>query len=102
MFLINITLNPAKIPADRADELLAQHRAWFDQHFESGDFLLLAPYLNRQNAGVIISKTMPRAELDALLAEDVYYPQALAEYEVREFKAVMAADNIHDLANAEA
>ena len=91
MYLINITLDPARIPADRADEMLAQHRAWFAKHFQAGTFLLLGPYLDREHAGIIVAKTMPRDELEKLLGEDVYYPQALAAYEVREFKAAMCA-----------
>jgi len=37
-----------------------------------------------------------RAELDAILSEDVYQPFGGATYEVHEFKAAMVADNIKD------
>lgn len=37
-----------------------------------------------------------RAELDAILSEDVYQPFGRATYEVHEFKAAMVADNIKD------
>ena len=37
-----------------------------------------------------------RAELDAILSEDVYQPFGGAAYEVHEFKAAMVADNIKD------
>lgn len=92
MFLINITLKSDQVPADRADDMFAQHRAWFAKHFEAGTFVLLGPYQDREHAGIIIAQADSRAEIDAVLAEDVYHPQALADYEVREFTAAMAAD----------
>ena len=61
IYLINITLKPGAVPADRADELFAAHRAWFSKHFEAGNFLLLGPYLDREHAGLIIAQTANRA-----------------------------------------
>ncbi|ASK26643.1 hypothetical protein BG910_01800 [Neisseria chenwenguii] len=91
MYLINITLNMNEIPADRAEAMFAEHRAWFVRYFDAGKFLVLGPYLDAQHAGVIIAKTDSRAELDDILAADVYWQNG-ADYEIREFKAAMAAD----------
>ncbi|MDO4640261.1 MAG: YciI family protein [Neisseria sp.] len=81
--------------SEQADELLSQHRAWFAKRFQAGNFLLLGPYLDKDNAGVIIAQAENREQLDNILQEDVYYPQGLATYQIREFKANMLAENIH-------
>ena len=89
MYIINIALKQSNIPAEQADAMFAEHRAWFANYFQAGKFLILGPYLDQEHAGVIIARTENRAELDAILAEDVYYPE-LADYEVREFKDAMS------------
>lgn len=89
MFIINIKIKSDLIAKDRANELLASHRQWFEHHFKNQNFILLGPYLDQKDSGVIIAKTPNKAELDEILAQDFYYPD-LAEYEVREFYASMA------------
>ncbi|ABR74888.1 hypothetical protein CBG46_08465 [Actinobacillus succinogenes] len=91
MYLVNIILKPQAAQAENAAEMFDRHRAWFADYFQKDRFLMLAPYLDQEHAGVIIARAKNRAELDNILAEDVYYPD-LADYEVREFKAAMAAD----------
>ena len=93
MYLINIELYSSTALQAEQDELLNQHRTWFTQHFQTGQFLLLGPFADKARAGVIIAQTESRAELDEILAGDVYYPD-LAHYEVREFKAAMIAENL--------
>ncbi|AUI66877.1 MULTISPECIES: YciI family protein [Glaesserella] len=92
MYIIDIVLDTQKIPAEQADELLNQHRAWFAKYFQAGNFLMLGPYLDQAAAGVIIAHAPSRAALDEILAEDVYFPTQQAAYTVREFKAAMVAD----------
>lgn len=94
MYLIDITLKIDIIPAEKSEALLAGHRAWFAKYFEQGYFLLIGPYLDRSAAGVIIARADSRAQLDAILAEDVYWADKLADYRVSEFQAKMVADRI--------
>lgn len=94
MFIVNISLKAEKVPAEKADLMFDQHRAWFARNFQKGNFLLLGPYQDKDNAGVIIAQADNREELEAILSEDVYYPLDLANYEVHEFKAVMVSENI--------
>lgn len=94
MYLIDITIKTDAVPAGQSEALLAGHRAWFAKYFEQGHFLLLGPYLDRSAAGVIIARADSRAQLDAMLAEDVYWADKLADYQVREFQAKMVADRI--------
>lgn len=94
MYLIDITLKTDIIPAGQSETLLAGHRAWFTKYFEQGKFLMLGPYRDQAGAGVIIAQADSRAELDAMLAEDVYWADKLADYQVREFQANLVAENI--------
>ena len=94
MYLIDITIKTDTIPAGQSEALLADHRAWFGKYFEQGRFLLIGPYLDRHAAGVIIAQADSRAQLDAMLAEDVYWADKLADYRVNEFQAKMVADRI--------
>ena len=94
MYLIDITINTDAISAGQSETLLAGHRAWFGKYFEQGRFLLIGPYLDRHAAGVIIAQADSRAQLDAMLAEDVYWADKLADYQVREFQANLVAENI--------
>lgn len=93
MYLINITLKQDAASADKSDDLFIAHRAWFAKNLEAGNFLLLGPYLDRKDAGIIIAQTASRAELDEILKDDVYYPD-LADYEVREFRVNLISENI--------
>ncbi|WP_249291507.1 YciI family protein [Campylobacter curvus] len=79
------------MPADKAEAMFERHREWFGKNFKEGKFVLLGPYQDEPHAGIIIVNLKDRAELDKILAEDVYHPD-MAEYEIREFKAAMAAD----------
>ncbi|WP_150539797.1 YciI family protein [Actinobacillus vicugnae] len=93
MYLIDIVIDQNKVAGEQAETMLNAHRQWFAKYFQSGNFLMLGPYLDQAAAGVIIAQCTDRAELDRILAEDVYYPD-LARYIVREFKATMVAENV--------
>lgn len=93
MYLIDITIKENKVPADKADELLAGHRAWFGAQAQAGNFLLVGPYRDKAMAGLIIAQANSRAELDDLIAKDVFYPD-MAIYAVHEFQANIISENI--------
>ncbi|MEQ9889802.1 YciI family protein [Pectobacterium aroidearum] len=94
MFLINISLKDSHADEETAAERFEQHRHWFAKHFEKGNFLILGPYQDKHHAGVIIAQAESREALDNILAEDVYYPLDLANYDIHEFKAIFVADDI--------
>ncbi|EHJ52392.1 YciI family protein [Streptococcus macacae] len=93
MFLINITIQENKVPAAKADELLAGHRSWFTHHFEKGDFLLVGPYKNKGMAGVVLAQADSQEKVEAIIAEDAYYPN-MAVYDISELTANLIADNL--------
>ncbi len=95
MYLIDITIKTDQVPADKADELLAGHRAWFSAQAQAGNFLLVGPYRDKAMAGLVIAQANSRAELDDLVAKDAYYPD-MATYDIHEFQANIIAENITD------
>ena len=99
MYLIDIAIKPSDLSETEQAQQLDAHRAWFAKYFQQGNFLLLGPYLDKERAGVIIAQTESREQLESILAEDVYYPN-LADYQIREFKAAMVAENIQQFQGA--
>lgn len=99
MYLIDISLKNESLSEEEQARQLDAHRAWFAKYFQQGNFLLLGPYLDKERASVIIAQTESREQLESILAEDVYYPN-LADYQIREFKAAMVAENIQQFQGA--
>lgn len=93
MYIINQTLDPKKIPSEKGEELFQKHVAWFTRHFEQGDFILVGPYTDKEMAGIMITAAETREAVEAILKEDVYYADGMAEYEVHSFKAGKIAKN---------
>lgn len=91
MYLINITI---KDEAINDQKLLAKHRNWFNKHFTLGNFLLVGPYLNKENSGLIIAKPSTYNEITEILKENAYYNNNLAKYEINEFTANLIADTL--------
>ena len=98
MFLINQTLLPEKIPEGKGEELFKGHVAWFTRHFERGDFILVGPYTDKKMAGIMISPAETREAVEAVLKDDVYYAEGMADYEVRSFTAGKIAGNFPSFA----
>lgn len=46
-----------------------------------------APYTDQEMAGIMLSGLENREALEAVLKEDVYYADGMADYEVHAFKA---------------
>ena len=86
MYFIDIKISDETSNSAEAAQLLAGHRQWFAKYVEEGNFLLLGPYKDIAHAGLIIAQAKSREVLDAILREDVYYPDK-ARYEVHEFSA---------------
>ena len=86
MYFINIKIAEETMKQLNATQLLAGHRQWFSKYADKGNFLLLGPYKDIPFAGLIIAQAESREALDAILGEDVYYPDK-ANYEIHEFNA---------------
>lgn len=93
MYLIDITINTELVTHERAEELLAGHRAWFTSQAEAGHFLVVGPYRDRAMAGVVMAQAESRDALEAIIAQDAYYPE-MATYDVHEFQANLISDKM--------
>ncbi|MDK9429854.1 YciI family protein [Gallibacterium anatis] len=82
MFLVQISL----APSDAVSALLDGHRAWLKQYAEEGNFLLFGPYDNHQG-GLILAQADSEEALQSILAEDVFYHNGLADYQIIAFSA---------------
>lgn len=96
MYIISITLKENHSDETQATKMFEQHKAWFQKHFQLGNFLIMGPYLDASHAGVIIARTKSRDVLDAIISEDVYYHPGFADYQIREFSPVLISENISD------
>jgi uncharacterized protein YciI len=80
-------------PREEIDYLLPDHIEWLTRHYEAGRFLCSG----RQptHAGrVIITRPMPRAKLEALLATDPLHVARMVSHQVVEFEATRTAPEL--------
>ena len=81
---------------DLLDAHLADHVKFLNEQYERGVFLASGRKVPR-TGGVILARSIPREELDDILAQDPFQKAGLATYEVTEFVASMAADGLSAL-----
>ena len=93
MYLLN--LSHSQHP-DIVAPHVASHGAWVKQHIDNGNFLLAGPKRNRLG-GVALARSMARADLLALIAQDSYVQADVAQYEIVDFACKLAADGLSAL-----
>lgn len=71
-------------PLTAIEAYLEEHRGFLDRHYAAGHFLASGPRVPR-TGGVILVKSLSREELDDVLAEDPFYREKIASYQVIEF-----------------
>lgn len=77
-------------PPAEIDRVLPAHRAFLDEHYASGAFVLSGP-MEPRVGGVIVTADMPRERVDAILASDPFVREAISAYDIVEFKATKMA-----------
>lgn len=70
-------------PLAEIDAALASHRAWVDQGFADGIFLLSGPRVPREG-GAILAHGEARAALEARVAEDPFRKAGVARHQIVE------------------
>lgn len=93
MFLILLTY---KKPLAEVDRFVAEHRAFLEQHYASGQFLLSGRKEPR-TGGVILATTAQRAEVEEIVRRDPFHRENIADYEIVEFLPTMAAAQLGHL-----
>lgn len=93
MFLILLTYTK---PLAEVDRFVAEHRAFLERHYASGQFLLSGRKEPR-TGGVILATAGQRSEIEDIVRRDPFHREGIAEYEIVEFVPTMAAAHLDQL-----
>jgi uncharacterized protein YciI len=72
-------------PLDEVDKVVGEHRAFLEKHYASGELLISGPQ-NPRTGGVIVTHETTREAVEAMLANDPFVREGIAEYQIVEFK----------------
>ncbi|GAT89781.1 hypothetical protein CVCC1112_4440 [Paenarthrobacter nicotinovorans] len=92
MFVVSLTY---KVPDEIVDFHRPGHMAWLKDAFDGGIFLASGRRVPA-TGGVLLSK-VDRATLDASLADDPFYSNGVADFEIIEFTATSVAEGYENL-----
>ncbi len=90
-----ILLNYLK-PLSEVERFVAEHRAFLERYYASGDFLLSGRKEPR-TGGVILAQAKTRAEIESIILNDPFKREEIAAYEIIEFLPSMAATHLASL-----
>lgn len=90
MFIAILTY---KKPLSEVDRFLAAHREHLAKHYEAGNFIASGPQ-NPRIGGVIMMKADNREAVDAIIAEDPFHVNGIANYQIVEFTPTMYCNPI--------
>lgn len=85
MFIAILTY---KKPLSEVDRFLAAHREYLAMHYAAGDFIASGPQIPRVG-GVIMIKANDRTAVDAIIAQDPFNINDIADYQIVEFSPTM-------------
>ncbi len=80
-------------PLEEVDRFLQAHRDYLARHYAAGDFIASGPQTPRVG-GVIMIKAENRAAVDAIIAQDPFNINGIADYHIVEFTPTMFCDDI--------
>ena len=90
MFIAILTY---KKPLEEVDRYLQAHRDYLMEHYASGDFIASGPQ-NPRIGGVIMIKAENRTAVEAILAQDPFNINGIADYQIVEFTPTKFCDGI--------
>ncbi len=85
MFIAILTY---KKPIEEVDRFLQAHRDYLAEHYAAGDFIVSGPQTPRIG-GVIMIKANNREAVDAIISEDPFHINDIANYQIVEFTPTM-------------
>lgn len=85
MFIAILTY---KKPLEEVDRFLQTHRDYLAKHYAAGDFIASGPQSPRIG-GVIMMTAESRAAVDAIIAQDPFNINGIADYQIVEFTPTM-------------
>jgi uncharacterized protein YciI len=71
-------------PLAEVDRWLAEHRAFLEHHYEARHLLVSGPQ-NPRTGGIIVTHDMTREAVEAMLEQDPFVREGVAEYQIIEF-----------------
>ena len=82
-----------KNPLEEVDRFLQAHRDYLAEHYAAGNFISSGPQTPRVG-GVIMIKAENRIAVDAIIAQDPFNINGIADYQIVEFTPTMFCDDI--------
>ncbi len=93
MYIVTLTY---VAPLKHVDRFIPDHIAFLEKHFSKGHFQL-SGRINPRTGGVILATVESRETLDMILAEDPFYREKLAKYDVVEVVPSKASSRLEFL-----
>lgn len=90
MFVIELTY---KAPLNAIDARMAAHVAFLNRYYASGNFLVSGRQIPR-TGGIILAVAESRERVEAIMQEDPFVHDRLAEVRIVEFRASQRANDI--------
>lgn len=78
-----------KKPLEEIERVTAAHRAYLDEHYAKGVFVLSGRQTN-QKGGVILAQASSKESLEQVLALDPFSTEGIADYAIYEFTPTKA------------
>ncbi len=88
MFIAILTY---KKPLSEVDKYLQAHRDYLAEHYAAGDFIASGPQ-NPRIGGVIMIKAADREAVNAIISQDPFNTNGIADYQIVEFTPTMFCD----------
>lgn len=82
-----------KKPLEEVDRFLQAHRDYLAEHYAAGNFISSGPQTPCVG-GVIMIKAENRIAVDAIIAQDPFNINGIADYQIVEFTPTMFCDDI--------
>ncbi len=89
MFIAILTY---KKPLEEVDRYLQAHRDYLSEHYDAGDFIVSGPQ-NPRVGGVIMIKVSDREAVNAIISQDPFNINSIAEYQIVEFTPTLFCDS---------
>ena len=88
MFIAILTY---KKPLSVVDKYIQAHRDYLTEHYAAGDFIASGPQ-NPRIGGVIMIKATNRDAVNAIISQDPFNINGIADYQIVEFNPTMFCD----------
>jgi len=89
-----------KVPIETVEKYTAEHRAYLKTCYDRGELLFSGPFVPR-TAGLLWAQAKERETVDAMIAQDPFNTNGVADYEVIEFKPAMFAPELQAVFTAQ-